>query len=178
MPQHMSDLTNRSFEILFPLVEPGGLYITDDSAWSHWSEFHAMKHPWITRTPLTKAGCRVARGYRKLGIRLRSEAHRDRDCLPGLRGDRERGSQYPAIERFQTRPLYFAKAALADHPARPSRAKEAFGSTYSRRFRWARIPSARASAAVHTRVYPVEGLKESIGQVRSAEPVQAPERWS
>ncbi len=51
---HQYEPTKRSFEILFPWIEPGGLYIIEDWAWSHWPEFQARSHPWINRTPLTK----------------------------------------------------------------------------------------------------------------------------
>ncbi len=51
---HQYEPTKRSFEILFPCVEPGGLYIIEDWAWSHWAEFQAKDHPWADLTPLTK----------------------------------------------------------------------------------------------------------------------------
>ncbi len=51
---HMYDPTKASFETLFPLLRPGGLYIIEDWAWSHWQEFQAPDHPWATKTPLTK----------------------------------------------------------------------------------------------------------------------------
>lgn len=50
---HQYEPTKRSFEILFPWVEPGGLYIIEDWAWSHWPEFQAKSHPWHDKTPLT-----------------------------------------------------------------------------------------------------------------------------
>src|SRR4030095_2496968 len=31
--------TKSSFEALFPLIRPGGLYIIEDWAWAHWKEF-------------------------------------------------------------------------------------------------------------------------------------------
>lgn len=51
---HMYEPTKTSFETLFPLLRPGGLYVIEDWAWSHWKEFQAPDHPWATETPLTK----------------------------------------------------------------------------------------------------------------------------
>ncbi len=51
---HLYGPTKRSFEILFPWMEPSGLYIVEDWAWSHWpTEFQAEWHP-ADETPLTK----------------------------------------------------------------------------------------------------------------------------
>ena len=51
---HMYDLTKRSFDTLFPLLRPGGLYIIEDWAWGHWAEFQRSDHPWSGETPLTR----------------------------------------------------------------------------------------------------------------------------
>ena len=51
---HMYALTKKSFETLFPLLRPGGLYIIEDWAWGHWQEFQTLHHPWSYETPLTK----------------------------------------------------------------------------------------------------------------------------
>lgn len=51
---HMYELTKTSFEVLFPLLRPGGLYIIEDWAWAHWKEFQAPAHPWFNQTELTK----------------------------------------------------------------------------------------------------------------------------
>jgi hypothetical protein len=50
---HLYSPTKASFEALFPLLRPGGLYIVEDWAWAHWKEFHAPNHPWSGETPLT-----------------------------------------------------------------------------------------------------------------------------
>jgi hypothetical protein len=50
---HLYAQTKASFEALFPLLRPGGLYVIEDWAWSHWREFHAPNHPWATERPLT-----------------------------------------------------------------------------------------------------------------------------
>lgn len=50
---HLYKLTKASFEILFPLLRPGGLYVIEDWAWGHWKEFQAPTHPWAKETPLT-----------------------------------------------------------------------------------------------------------------------------
>jgi methyltransferase family protein len=36
---HLYTPTKSSFETLFPLVRPGGLYIIEDWAWNHWRDF-------------------------------------------------------------------------------------------------------------------------------------------
>lgn len=51
---HMYRLTRASFETLFPLLRPGGLYVIEDWAWGHWKEFQASSHPWAKEMPLTK----------------------------------------------------------------------------------------------------------------------------
>ncbi len=38
---HLYGPTKTSFETLFPLLRPGGLYIIEDWAWGHWKEFLA-----------------------------------------------------------------------------------------------------------------------------------------
>lgn len=39
---HHYDLTRASFETLFPLLRPGGLYVIEDWAWDHWPDFSFM----------------------------------------------------------------------------------------------------------------------------------------
>jgi hypothetical protein len=50
---HLYSPTKASFEVLFPLLRPGGLYIVEDWAWEHWPEFHSPDHPWATETSPT-----------------------------------------------------------------------------------------------------------------------------
>jgi hypothetical protein len=42
---HLYSPTRASFEVLFPLLPPGGLYIIEDWAWEHWPECHGSDHP-------------------------------------------------------------------------------------------------------------------------------------
>ena len=51
---HNYQLTKTSFETLFPLLRPGGLYVIEDWAWCYWKDFQAPDHPWATETPLAK----------------------------------------------------------------------------------------------------------------------------
>jgi predicted O-methyltransferase YrrM len=37
---HVYEPTKASFEALFPLLSPGGLYIIEDWAWGHWNEYN------------------------------------------------------------------------------------------------------------------------------------------
>lgn len=45
--------TRTSFETLFPLLRPGGVYVIEDWAWGHWPEYRSPGHPWHNKTPLT-----------------------------------------------------------------------------------------------------------------------------
>jgi cephalosporin hydroxylase len=51
---HFYGPTLASFEALFPLLTPGGLYIIEDWAWGHWPEFIVPDHPWAGETPPTQ----------------------------------------------------------------------------------------------------------------------------
>ena len=51
---HFYAQTLASFQILFPLLPPGGLYIIEDWAWEHWQEFHSPYHPWFRHKSLTR----------------------------------------------------------------------------------------------------------------------------
>ncbi|HWW60587.1 MAG TPA: glycoside hydrolase family 99-like domain-containing protein, partial [Thermoanaerobaculia bacterium] len=43
---HLYQPTKASFETLFPLLPPGGMYIIEDWAWEHWAEFQDPMHQW------------------------------------------------------------------------------------------------------------------------------------
>lgn len=51
---HLYWPTRTSFETLFPMMKPGGLYIIEDWAWGHWPEFIDKDHPWSTLESPTK----------------------------------------------------------------------------------------------------------------------------
>jgi len=51
---HLYRQTKASFEALFPLVRPGGIYIIEDWAWGHWQSFQGENHPWRDEIPLTR----------------------------------------------------------------------------------------------------------------------------
>ena len=50
---HKYGPTKASFEAVFPLVRPGGLYIIEDWAWAHWSAFQSPDHRWARHEALT-----------------------------------------------------------------------------------------------------------------------------
>ena len=50
---HMYMPTLASFEVLFPLLRPGGLYIIEDWAWGHWPDYIKPDHPWSKEEPPT-----------------------------------------------------------------------------------------------------------------------------
>jgi len=51
---HLYDPTKSSFDCLFPLLRPGGLYIIEDWAWEHWRDFGSPDHPWAQEKGLTE----------------------------------------------------------------------------------------------------------------------------
>jgi len=51
---HLYEPTKASFETLFPLMAPGGLYIIEDWAWGHWPQYIDPKHPWSKLIPPTR----------------------------------------------------------------------------------------------------------------------------
>ena len=56
---HLYGPTKASFEILFPLLRPGGLYLIEDWAWDHWHEYGSPQHPWAFETPPTELVCEL-----------------------------------------------------------------------------------------------------------------------
>lgn len=50
---HHYELTRKSFLILFPMLQPGGMYIIEDWAWSHREGSQDPSHPWYGRPALT-----------------------------------------------------------------------------------------------------------------------------
>lgn len=50
---HLYGPTRASFETLFPLLRPGGLYVIEDWSWSHWQSWET-KDFWPTEPALTK----------------------------------------------------------------------------------------------------------------------------
>lgn len=51
---HLFGPTRASFEILFPLLPPGGVYIIEDWAWEHWPEFQDAGNFWAGEEGLGK----------------------------------------------------------------------------------------------------------------------------
>ena len=56
---HFYEPTKSSFECLFPLLRPGGLYIIEDWAWEHWRDFESPSHPWAHESGLTNLVCEL-----------------------------------------------------------------------------------------------------------------------
>jgi Glycosyltransferase WbsX/Methyltransferase domain len=54
---HLDAPTRASFEALFPLLPPGGLYIVEDWAWEHWPEFQDPGHFWAGEESLAALVC-------------------------------------------------------------------------------------------------------------------------
>jgi hypothetical protein len=51
---HLYGPTKTSFETLFPLLRPGGLYIIEDWAWAHWKESQGLTNSRSYQIPLTR----------------------------------------------------------------------------------------------------------------------------
>lgn len=51
---HLYVPTKASFEVLFPLLAPGGLYVVEDWPWGHVGTYREPEHPWADETPLTE----------------------------------------------------------------------------------------------------------------------------
>jgi hypothetical protein len=54
---HLAAPTQASFEVLFPLLPPGGLYIIEDWAWEHWPDFQDPGHFWASEEGLSALVC-------------------------------------------------------------------------------------------------------------------------
>jgi hypothetical protein len=51
---HQLDATRASFDALFPLLRPGGVYLIEDWAWEHLPSVQAGDHPWAGRRGLVE----------------------------------------------------------------------------------------------------------------------------
>ncbi len=51
---HLYSPTLATFEVLFPLVRPGGYYVIEDWAWAHWQGFQDPDHEWALRRTLAQ----------------------------------------------------------------------------------------------------------------------------
>ena len=56
---HLYEPTKASFEILFPLLRAGGVYVIEDWAWAHWPRFQSPTHNWAFETPTTRLVCEL-----------------------------------------------------------------------------------------------------------------------
>jgi cephalosporin hydroxylase len=50
---HQYSLTRQCFEIVFPRLARGGLYIVEDWAWAHWEAYQTADHPWAENPALS-----------------------------------------------------------------------------------------------------------------------------
>lgn len=50
---HSYEQSKASFEILFPLLQPGGIYLIEDWSWAHASEHQSPDTPWFKRHALS-----------------------------------------------------------------------------------------------------------------------------
>ncbi len=54
---HLYEATLASFEVLFPLLCPGGLFLIEDWSWAHWPEYQDPAHPWTRLNEPTHLVC-------------------------------------------------------------------------------------------------------------------------
>lgn len=50
---HLYDLTREAFDIIWPRLAPGGIYVIEDWAWAHQRGYQAEDHPWQKRPAMT-----------------------------------------------------------------------------------------------------------------------------
>lgn len=50
---HQYHLSKATFNICFPMLRPGGVYLLEDWAWAHWPEFQSNEHPWQSEPALS-----------------------------------------------------------------------------------------------------------------------------
>ena len=58
---HQYEPSKQSFEILFPLLRPGGWYVIEDWAWDLQAPFREKSHPWGVHPPLHPLILEIAR---------------------------------------------------------------------------------------------------------------------
>ena len=66
---HLYGPTKKSFEIIFPSLRKGGMYIIEDWAWEFWPEYQKRNHQWImhgTPEKLVAELIQVLGGYSRL----------------------------------------------------------------------------------------------------------------
>jgi hypothetical protein len=56
---HQYESTRRAFEVCFPRLRPGGMYIIEDWAWAHHPPFTDPSHPWATNSSLANLVLRL-----------------------------------------------------------------------------------------------------------------------
>lgn len=64
---HLYAPSRESFEILFPRLRPGGLYVIEDWAWHHWRR---LEGEWRGRKPLTHLICELVEALGSTGQSL------------------------------------------------------------------------------------------------------------
>jgi predicted O-methyltransferase YrrM len=50
---HTYEETKASFEVLFPLLQPGGIYLIEDWSWAHHPKYQSPDAPWFERPALS-----------------------------------------------------------------------------------------------------------------------------
>lgn len=50
---HLYQQSRKTFDLCFPHVKPGGLYVLEDWSWSHKKPYQAQSHPWYDKPALT-----------------------------------------------------------------------------------------------------------------------------
>jgi predicted O-methyltransferase YrrM len=95
--------TRASFEALFPLLRPGGLYVVEDWAWEHWAGFQSPDHRWARETSLTTFLCQLVEATGSTS-RLISNLSVFQGFVVVERGEAKSQSLHPfSIERFISR---------------------------------------------------------------------------
>ncbi len=146
---HIYQPTLASFETLLPLVAPGGLYIVEDWAWEHWTEFQTLDHIWAAEESLTRLvhECVECAGHRASPIASIT-------VMPGLFAVERSNAPLPADRPFRLREYISRRPAAA------------------RRYKTKSEPSSRADTSGGLTVFVISWHRQHDRAVAIAEAVR------
>lgn len=168
---HLFAETKTSFETLFPMLRPGGLYIIEDWAWSYFEEYQAPGHPWSEMPELAKLVFQlteVAGSTQSFADRVREEPQGSETVRNALISEITIFPHFVAIQRGDLPQAELRDFALEDFISRrPSRLKAKLS-------RWRRASRHKAGRLLVGDPRPVPN--RLIGKATGAQP--APSRRS
>ncbi len=115
---HLEAPTRASFEALFPLLPPGGLYIVEDWAWEHWPEFQSAAHAWAGEAGLTALVSDLLAATGSAPALIRRLAVHEGFVVVERGESREDRHRFRLADHIRRRPWRAAAAALAEEDVR------------------------------------------------------------